>query len=139
MRFGGSLVITFLLPRTFFSRRFPDSAIRSIGTWLANHDKGGVSSNPNIDEKVRIFSSVLQEHVNYHFPIKNVRLSSNDKPWMTTEIKRHINARQLLNFYSHSRSQQRHLAALVKQKISQEKERFYRRKVRAVYDKDPKT
>ena len=72
--------------RTF--RPLPDSKITEFEEWLNSMSWDNLGSGTSPSEQVEIFQSTLTSKLNEVFPQKKVKLSSNDKPYMTAELKR---------------------------------------------------
>ena len=74
--------------RSVTVRPFPDSSVREFGRWVAGQDWSELYNKGTVDEKAEFFQEVLLSNFNLFFPEKNVKFHQNDKPWITSEIKR---------------------------------------------------
>ena len=61
--------------------------MRQFGEWIVTEGWEGVRGDSSPSEQVDIFEQIIEEKLNKFCPEKSIRLSSQDKPWVTGEIK----------------------------------------------------
>lgn len=76
------------------SRPLPDSSIRQFGQWITAYDWRPVMDATDTQTKTSTFYSILHEQIGKHFPTRNNKRHSNDKPWVTDKIRSMIRRRQ---------------------------------------------
>ena len=70
------------------SRPMPDSQIRQFGQWITQEDWAELKSTSSSSEQADMLSIILQGQVDKYFPVKKVRVSNIDKPWITNNLKK---------------------------------------------------
>ena len=70
------------------SRPMPDSAVRQFGQWITQEDWATLKSTNIPSEQAQKISIILQNQVDKYFPVKKVRVSNIDKPWITNDLKK---------------------------------------------------
>ena len=71
------------------------SRIHEFGRWITSHSWQEVLSATSTQDKADAFYSAINSAIETHFPTKVVKIHSNDKPWITPEIKTLIRKRQI--------------------------------------------
>ena len=74
--------------RTVTYRPLPESSLRKFGEWIVTEGWEGVEGDLPPSQQTEIFESIIQEKLNQFCPEKTVRISSQDKPWITSELKK---------------------------------------------------
>ena len=69
-------------------RQYPDSAIRQFGQWLLSQSWSEIYSENCSQQRAIILEKLLLEKIDEYFPEKQMKVNSNDKPWIDTELKR---------------------------------------------------
>ena len=69
--------------RTVKYRPLPQSAISQFGQWITNEDWQSVNEPHNPSDQVELLQYILSEKVDSHFPLRTVRLTDKDKPFIT--------------------------------------------------------
>ena len=69
-------------------RPLPDSNVRKFGQWITAHDWEDLSSELSVTELTSRFEKTLNDNLEKFCPVKTVRLGSQDKAWMTSELKK---------------------------------------------------
>ena len=80
--------------RTFTHRPFTDKGAKNFKEWLARFDWSEVIAGHGSNEKVRRFQLVLDEGMDYFFPLKTVRQKSNDLPWFNETARKKLRKRK---------------------------------------------
>ena len=73
---------------TKLSRPLPQSDKIAFGQWLMKQDWTELNENSSPSQVVAQFNSTLNENLHKYLPQKSVRISSKDKPYITSDIKR---------------------------------------------------
>ena len=73
--------------KTVTFRPIPDSGLSSFSKWLISYSWDKLYRLKTVDEKAELFHSILYEQVEHHFPEKSSKVSLDDKPWVTNDIK----------------------------------------------------
>ena len=69
-------------------RPMPDSSVRKFGEWIVSEDWNCVNSELSAAEQSVVFEQLLSDKLNYFCPEKELKLGSQDKPLITTELKK---------------------------------------------------
>ena len=70
------------------SRPLPESGVREFALWITGENWGALRRDMSTTEQAQIFKQITEEQVNKYFPLKECRVSSTDKPWITKDIKK---------------------------------------------------
>ena len=73
--------------KTVRYRPLPESSIRKFGEWIVNEGWEGVKKELPPSHQIEVFQNLITEKLNLICPEKSVRISSQDKPWVTAELK----------------------------------------------------
>ena len=73
--------------RTVFFRPIPESGLSSFNAWLNLHSWEYLCSIKDINMKTRYFHDLILHKVDEIFPMKSLRVSKDDQPWITQDIK----------------------------------------------------
>ena len=65
-----------------------DSGIRKMKLWLIEEDWKNVTNAETANKKAEIFQESLFLHYNKCFPIKEIKVASDDQPWVTQKLKK---------------------------------------------------
>ena len=69
-------------------RPLPDSCLAKFGEWIMNEEWESISESLSPTEQVLKFEHLTQEKLNQYCPEKEIKISSQDKCWMNSELKR---------------------------------------------------
>ena len=69
-------------------RPLPDSCLAKFGEWIMNEEWESISESLSPTEQVLKFEQLTQEKLNQYCPEKEIKISSQDKFWMNSELKR---------------------------------------------------
>ena len=75
-------------------RKYPDSSIREFGAWMSKADWEHLNDIPDVNDRVKLVSTITWQMVDHCFPLIKVETSSTDKEWVTPKIKSLIMKRQ---------------------------------------------
>ena len=73
--------------KTIKYRPLPESKMRNFGEWIVQQKWEGLRGDLSPTQQTEVFQSVVLDKLNELCPEKTVRLSTQDKPWVTAEIK----------------------------------------------------
>ena len=73
--------------RTVKFRPLPASSISKFGEWIVSEKWENISRNCSPSEQAQEFQSILQDKLDLFLPVKTFKISSQDKPWITKELK----------------------------------------------------
>ena len=74
--------------KTIKYRPLSDSSVRSLGEWIVKEDWQSVDTSLSASEQVALFESLCQEKLDLFCPIKEFRVSTQDKLFITAELKK---------------------------------------------------
>ena len=74
--------------KTTTVRPLPESGIQDFSAWLGNFNWNTVFGFQSPTEQVEHFQKTLESKMNIIFPLKNVKICSSDKPFITSELKK---------------------------------------------------
>ena len=69
-------------------RPLPDSSIRRFGEWIVNEGWQSVEDGMSPSEQVSVFEKLVQDKLDEFCPEKELKLSSQDKAFITSELKK---------------------------------------------------
>ena len=69
-------------------RPLPESGLIAFGQWITKENWNSVSSISSTTEQVGSLQKILDKKIDQIFPVKTVRYSPSDKPWITGELKK---------------------------------------------------
>ena len=99
-------------------------------------DWSDVYAVEEIDEKVKVFTSIMLIIMDETIPERTVRMHPSDKPWMTSFIKTKIKARQRA-FSRNDLEQYEQLRVIVSKLISKAKMSYYKSNARGLRTTNP--
>ena len=65
----------------------PESSIRKFGEWIVSEGWEGLRGDLTPSQQTKVFEDKIQEMLNKFCPEKTVRISSQEKPCVTGELK----------------------------------------------------
>ena len=74
--------------RTIKYRPLPESSVRQFGEWIVMEDWDNIKDNMSSTQMSVVFEQLLGNKLNQFCPEKEVKLSSQDKPFITSELKK---------------------------------------------------
>ena len=69
-------------------RPLPDSSVRKFGQWITAQRWEDLSHELPVTELTSRFENTLKANLNKFCPEKTIRISSQDKPWVNSELKK---------------------------------------------------
>ena len=82
------------MKRKVLKREFKKSAILEFGSWITSFQWNELVNISDVNMKILYFFNVMWAMINKFFPLKSVSVVSDDKEWITPEIKSLIRERQ---------------------------------------------
>ena len=83
---------TFSVPprsyRTIKTQPITESGMETFRQWMEDYRWMEMYTCSNVHRKAEIFQEVLLKNFHRCFPVKMTKLSSDDKPWITNNLKR---------------------------------------------------
>lgn len=111
------------------------SRLRAFGQWITTYDWTAILNISAVQSKFDLLHSCLMKAVNTFFPVKKVKISASDKPWITSAVKSLIAQRQkALVKWGKSSDNYKRLWNRVQEECSKCKKRFYGNKVSGLQD-----
>ena len=68
-------------------RPLPDSCVRNFGQWITGEEWKTISSDLSSTAQALTFEQLLQDKLDQYCPEKTVKIGSQDKAWITAELK----------------------------------------------------
>lgn len=116
--------------RSMYKRDMRESKIRTLGQWITEQNWSEVTTMKNCEDKYAEFYKILRDAIDKFLPVISTKLTSSDKPWITTKLKQLINRRQKAFFkYGKDSPSYKQLRNLVQKECSLAKENYYSKKV----------
>ena len=66
----------------------PDSSVHKFGEWIVSEDWDGISSGMTATNQSVAFEKLINEKLNQFCPEKKMKVGSQDKPFITAELKK---------------------------------------------------
>ena len=66
----------------------PDSSVRNFGSWIVSEDWNIISEQMSPTEQAVEFEKLVNENLNKFCPEKEMKISSKDKPFIKSELKK---------------------------------------------------
>ena len=118
-------------------RPLPESGIIEFGKWLTVENWDCINSKDLPDQQVAVLQETLTEKLNDIFPIKEVKVSLKDKPYITAELKK-LDRRKMREYRKHGKSQKYfELKSCFELKLSKAAADHLNKNVRALKESDP--
>ena len=68
-------------------RPLPDSNVRNFGQWITGEDWDSISKDLSPTEQALMIEKLIEDNLNKYCPEKTVKIGSQDKAWITGELK----------------------------------------------------
>lgn len=117
-------------------RQMKPENLNALGLKMNLEDWEEMYSKSDVDDKVSAFNSVIITMFDETIPVRTVRVHSTDKPWMTSNIKALIKARQRAFTKGESRKYEC-LHTKVTKLISNAKLTYYKSKAEGCHKSNP--
>ena len=110
-------------------RPIHETGITKMKEWLVDYDWKDVYNVDTGHEKAEVFQNTLLTKVNEFFPMKRIKINSDDEPWFNTKLKR-LDRRRKRVYRKEKRSQLwKDLDLKFKKELKQVKQNYYRKEV----------
>ena len=114
----------------------PDSAVRAFGRWIIGYDWLEITSITDVNAQCECFYKSLHSAIDTYFPVRKVKLHTDDKPWMTPYLKELIRVRQ--DTYSNGHHVRwRELRNKVQKEVFRAKREYYFTRVQRMKRSNP--
>ena len=84
-------------------RPLPDHGIKNMGQWITKHKFETFYDASSVHDQAEILQNDLLHNLNKFLPEKTFKISSEDQPWITPEIKE-LDRKKKGEYYKHRRS-----------------------------------
>ena len=123
--------------KTITYRPLPDSSVRKFGAWIVTEDWASVSDQMSPSEQVVMFESLVNQKLNYFCPQKEMKLSSQDKVFITSELKK-IKRQKMREYEKRGKTDKyKKLSNLFNTKYKTEAQKFLEKNVAQLRDSKP--
>ena len=113
--------------RTVTYRPLPQSSIRKLGEWIVTENWEGVRGEITPTLQAGAFERILREKLDLFCPEKTVKISSQDKPWITGDLKK-LHRQKCREYIKRGKSlKYKNLSNQFKEKYKLEAEKFLRK------------
>ena len=68
-------------------RPLPQSGIDKLGSWIQKQTWRQIYDCEDAHSKARVFQNMLKEKLDEYLPLKTLKVTSDDKPWITQKVK----------------------------------------------------
>ena len=109
-------------------RQGNNAAKIAFGKWLTDFNWTGLCYTSSCKQKLELFQAIINAGLDCFFPAKTVKLHEKDKPWVTPELKKIIEARQKA-FYDGKSSHYRRLRNQVNREAKKLRSTFLEKKL----------
>ena len=97
-------------------RPLPQSGIDKMGRWIQQQSWHEIHQCDDVHKKAEILQNMIKEKLDECLPIKSIKLSSDDKPWVNQQVK-DLDRKCKREFYKHQKSEKwTHLRVQFKEK-----------------------
>ena len=90
--------------KTRIARPLPDSGIEQFGRWIQAEDWSSIPDSVSTTEQVSKFQELVSEQLDEIFPTKNIRVTQQDKAFITFELKK-LDRQKKREYRRHGKSQ----------------------------------
>ncbi|XP_072048885.1 uncharacterized protein [Amphiura filiformis] len=118
-------------------RPMKDSQIREFGSWVQSQTWDNVTNARGTQDKADALYGYLDNAVESLFPMKTIKIHSNNKPWVNSKITKLIELRQRA-FTPQRTTEWRRLRNRVQREIFKAKTNYYANRVRHLQKTDPR-
>ena len=118
-------------------RPHPDSGLAVFHKWISQQSWKNVYDAEDVDKKAEIFQSLLLNQYHMIFPMKEMKVSSDDKPWYSQKLK-NLDRKRRREFCRHKKSEKwRILNEEYKETQKKEKANYYKHIVKDLKETKP--
>ena len=118
-------------------RPLPDTSIAKFGEWITAQDFSVISDELSSDDFAQKLEDILVSQLNKHCPMKVVKRGSQDKAWISQEIKR-IKRRKQREWVKRGKTEKyRKLCKLFEEKYNTAAKHYLRTKIDALKESKP--
>ena len=118
-------------------RPLPQSGINKMGVWIQDQTWEEIFRSNDINEKAEIFQNIILKKLDEYLPTRIAKFTSDDKPWVTQEIKK-LDRLCKREFFKKQKSQKwLKLREKFREKCTKAKENYYSTMVEDLKDSNP--
>jgi len=129
-------------------RPLPDSSVHKFGNWIVNEKWDSVTGCPlklwtpgmkllSPSEQTNVFEKLVNEKLNLFCPMKQMKLGSQDKAFITQELKQ-IKRQKMREYSKRGKSEKyKKLSSIYEAKYKAEAEKFLNKNMEALRDSKP--
>ena len=111
--------------RTVQYRPLPQSGIDKMGQWIQRQTWHDIYKCSDAHQMAEVLQTKLLESLDKFLPMKTVKFSSDDDPWVSKEIK-DLDRRRKREFFKHHKSEKwKNLNSMFQSKCKEAKESYY--------------
>ena len=75
-----------------------------MGRWIQQQDWHEIYQSPDVNMKAEKLQNMVKQKLDECLPVKTVKLTSDDKPWVNQKIKE-LDRKSKREFYKHQKSE----------------------------------
>ena len=114
-----------------------DNSLRLFGQWLVKEDWSSVSVELSPTQQVSCFDSLVLKKLNEYCPEKELKISSQDKPFITSELKK-LKRQRSREYCKHGKSEKYlKLAREFKSLYSKEADKYLSKNIEGLMNSKP--
>ena len=123
--------------KTISYRPLPDEGVMNFGKWITSATLDGNDNNmPNSDQALKL-QNLLHDKLDEFCPLKTIKISSHDKPWINFELKK-LKRQKMREWQKNGKTEKyRKLAKVFESKYKKTAENFMNKKVEALKITEP--
>ena len=115
-------------------RPIPQSGLDNLKKWMESHQWDEVLNTSSVDEKATNFQNILIQKIDQFLPEKILKISSDDKPWITEKIKK-MDRKKKREYHKNRQSPKyKALEKSLKRMMNQEKKKFKKNMIDTIKD-----
>ena len=118
-------------------RPLPESSVRQFGEWIVTEGWQDIKEDMSPTEQASAFEKLLQDKLELFCPMKTMKVSSQDKPWINAELKT-ISRQKNREYNKRGKSMKyKNLAKKFDEKFKAEAEKYLRKNMDALMENKP--
>ena len=118
-------------------RPLPESSIQKFGEWIVGEGWDSISDKMSPTEQTAVFEKLINTKLNQFCPEKEIKLSSQDKPFITAELRK-IKRQKSREYVKNGKSEKyKKLDKLFETKYKSEAEKYLQKNLDALRETNP--
>ena len=118
-------------------RPMPESSVHRFGEWIVNENWDSINSEMSANQQSVTFEQLVSEKLNSFCPVKEMKLGSQDKPFITAELKRIARLKNREYNKRGKTKKYKKLESLFQSKYKMESEKYLNKNMDALRDTNP--